>query len=266
MAVYNTKEFLREAIESILCQNFTNFEFIIIDDASTDGSYDLIQEYARTDWRIRCFQNHRNMWIAYTRNRLVEKTTTKFIATQDSDDISIFNRLSLQYEYLISNDCCAVVWGDLEIINSASEIIWRRIYHSFDIPSMILKRSPLANPAAMFRKELFLQNGGYSQELNYWEDYDLWVRFHSKWYSLYNLHATLVRYRIRHGQTKSHKLKATLRNTIFIQWNGWWKYKIKPSPSDFMYWFMELCLLVLPSIFVLRLFYYLELRIWKLEF
>lgn len=49
MAVYNTKEFLREAIESILCQNFTNFEFIIIDDASTDGSYDLIQEYARTD-------------------------------------------------------------------------------------------------------------------------------------------------------------------------------------------------------------------------
>ena len=103
MPVYNTEKYLSEAIESILTQSFTNFEFIIIDDCSTDDSYYICEKYAKKDDRIQIFRNKKNMWISFTRNRLIECSNTNYIASQDSDDISEINRLKLSYNFLDKN-------------------------------------------------------------------------------------------------------------------------------------------------------------------
>ena len=154
MAVYNTKNFLSEAIESILSQTFSDFEFIIIDDGSTDGSYEILQEFSQKDRRIKLFKNEKNSGISYTRNQLLELANTDFIATQDSDDVSLPLRLEKSYHFLKNNQNYAVVSGNNQIINEKSEIIGVRKY-SENIAKNILKKSPISQPASMFRKSIF---------------------------------------------------------------------------------------------------------------
>jgi glycosyltransferase involved in cell wall biosynthesis len=117
MPVYNTAPYLPAAIESILSQSFTDFEFLIIDDGSTDGSYEVCEKYAEQDERIKLSRNDKNMGISYTRNKLIELANSEYIAPQDSDDISLPHRLELSYEYLQSHLKTAVVSGDNIIID-----------------------------------------------------------------------------------------------------------------------------------------------------
>ena len=117
MPVYNTKQWVWEAIESILDQTFKEFEFIIVDDWSNDWSYEICEEYAKKDKRIRLYKNEKNSWISYTRNRLLGLAETDYIATQDSDDVSMKDRLKLSYEFLSKNKKFWVVAWDNEIID-----------------------------------------------------------------------------------------------------------------------------------------------------
>ena len=103
MPVYNTASFLKEAIDSILNQTFIDFEFIIIDDFSDDWSYEILKNYQEKDNRIKLFRNEKNMWISFTRNKLISLTSTNYILSQDSDDISLDNRLELSYNFLENN-------------------------------------------------------------------------------------------------------------------------------------------------------------------
>lgn len=252
MPVYNTKQWVWEAIESILDQTFKEFEFIIVDDWSNDWSYEICEEYAKKDKRIRLYKNEKNSWISYTRNRLLGLATTDYIATQDSDDVSRKDRLKLSYEFLSKNKKFWVVAWDNEIIDEEWKKIWLRKY-SDDIPSVILKKSPVSNPTTMFRKSVFEELWWYEKWLNYGEDYDLWLRFYLKWFWIKNLPLVLLKYRVRKWQTKSDKLKQTLKNTIKLQ-EKYIKIWIKPSISDRIYIFLEKCLLMLPSNIILWLF------------
>ena len=252
MPVYNTKQRVWEAIENILNQTLKEFEFIIVDDWSTDWSYEVCESYAKKDKRIRLYRNEKNSGISYTRNRLLSLATTDYIATQDSDDVSTHNRLKLEYEFLSKHKEYWVVAWDNEIIDEEWKKIWLRKY-SDNIPSVILKKSPVSNPATMFRKSLFDEVWWYEEWLNYWEDYDIWLKFYLKWYKIKNLDKVLLKYRVRRWQTKSDKLKQTLKNTIKLQ-EKYIKLWIKPSLSDRIYILLEKCLLILPSNIVLWLF------------
>lgn len=252
MPVYNTEEWVWEAIESILNQTFKEFEFIIIDDCSTDWSYEILDEYAKKDKRISLYRNEKNSWISYTRNRLISLTTTDYIATQDSDDVSTHNRLKLEYEFLSKHDKYWVVAWDNEIIDEEWKVIGHRKY-SDNIQSVILKKSPVSNPTTMFRKSFLEEVWWYEEWLNYWEDYDVWLKFYLNWYKIKNIDKVLLKYRVRKWQTKSDKLKQTLRNTIRLQ-EKYIKLWIEPSISDRVYIFLEKCLLLLPSNIILWLF------------
>ena len=98
MSVYNGEKYLREAIDSILNQTFTNFEFIIIDDASTDDSNAIIKKY--TDKRIKLVENPQNMGLTKSLNRGLKISLGKYIARLDSDDLAFPNRLKEQYEFM----------------------------------------------------------------------------------------------------------------------------------------------------------------------
>ena len=263
MPVYNTGQYLKEAIESILNQSFKNFEFIIIDDFSTDWSYKICKKYAEKDNRIKLFRNEKNMWISFTRNKLINLSSTNYIASQDSDDISENNRLELSFNFLENNkEYWVVSWNNI-IINEESKIIWYRKY-SNNIKKIILKKSPISQPSSIFRKDIFLEVWWYDSNLNYWEDYDLWCKMYAKNYKIKNLENNLVRLRIRKGQTKSSNLKQTIRNTIFIQKRAVKEYWIKSNFSDKIYLFLESLLLLFPRGLVIFLFKKIEYKkIWK---
>ena len=252
MPVYNTNQFVWEAIESILNQTFKEFEFIIVDDWSTDWSYEICQEYAKKDNRIRLYKNEKNRGISYTRNKLISLATTDYIALQDSDDVSMKDRLKIEYEFLSKySDYCVVSW-DNEIMDEEWKKIGYRKY-SNNIPNVILKKSPVSWATTMFRKNILDKLWWYEEWLNYWEDYDVWLKMYLNGYKIKNLNKNLYKVRIRERQTKSDNLKQTLKNTIKLQ-EKYIKKWIKPSISDRVYIFLEKCLLLLPSNVILWLF------------
>ena len=257
MPVYNTEKYVWEAIESILSQNFKDFEFIIIDDCSTDRSYEICEEYSKKDERIKLFRNEKNMWISFTRNKLISLSATNYIATQDSDDISLKNRLELCFDFLENNPDYWVVSWDNIIINETSEIIWYRKY-SDNIKNIILKKSPISQPSCMFRKDIFEKLWWYDKQLNYWEDYDLWLKMYANRFKIKNLSENLIKYRLHQTQSKSLKLKQTIKNTLFIQKRAVSKYGVQKSFSDKIYHLLEKILLILPNSFILFLFKKLE--------
>lgn len=259
MPVYNTEKYLKEAIESILNQDFQDFEFLILDDFSTDKSFQICQKYAKKDKRIKLFINEKNKWISYTRNKLINLCTTDLICTQDSDDISAFDRLSSLYNFLEKNQDFAAVSGNALIIDENSLKIWERKY-SQNIEKIILKKSPFANWASIFKKSIFLEVWGYDKNLDYAEDYDLWLKIFSKWYKLWVLDKFLYSHRIRNWQTKSEKIKETLKNTLFVQKRAIKNYKIKASFSDYLNYFLLKILSFFPSNFILFLFKKLEYK------
>ena len=255
MPVYNTKDFVWEAIESILNQTFKEFEFIIVDDWSTDGSYEICEEYAKKDRRIRLYKNEKNSWVAYTKNRLIELSTTDYLASQDSDDISTQNRLKLQYKFLEEHKEYALVWWDNIIIDEEWKVIWHRSY-SDDIRNVILKKSPVSHPTTMMRKSDFLSVWWYSK-VKYVEDYDLWIKFYTQWYKIKNINKDLLKYRIRKWAQKWH-VKETIRWTLNCQKKAY--KKIKPSFSDRVYHCCLWLLTLLPKKWIMKLFTVLEYK------
>ena len=253
MPVYNTKQWVWEAIESILNQTFKDFEFIIVDDCSRDWSYEICEEYAKKDKRIRLYKNNHNKGISYTRNKLIRLALSDFIATQDSDDISLKDRLELEYFFLINNSNYSVVWWNCEIIDEKWKRIWLRRY-SDNISNTILKKSPIANPTSMYRKSHFYEVWWYTnnRKLDGTEDYDLWLNFYLHWYWIKNLQKILLEYRIREWQTKSN-IKKILKNTIYLQ-KKYIKLGVKSSISDKLYILCEHILLLLPNRFINYLF------------
>ena len=259
MPVYNTEKYVWEAIESILNQSFKDFEFIIVDDCSRDNSYKICEEYSKKDNRIKLYKNEKNKWISFTRNKLINISITNYIVSQDSDDISEKDRLKLSFIFLKNNKDYAVVsWNNI-IINEKSEITWYRKY-SNNLEKIILKKSPISQPSSMFKKNVFLEVWWYNKNLNYGEDYDLWLKFYSKWYKIKILDENLLKYRIRLGQVKKSKLKETIKNTIFIQKRAVKEYWIKDTFWDKVYFMLENILLYLPSSFVMFLFKKIEYK------
>ena len=249
MPVYNTKEYVWEAIESILNQTFKEFEFIIVDDWSTDWSYEICEEYAKNDKRIRLYKNEKNSWVAYTKNRLISLTTTDYLVSQDSDDVSFSDRLKLEYEFLERHkDYAVVAWNNV-IIDEEWKVIWHRKY-SDDIRNVILKKSPVSHPTTMMRKSDFLSVWWYSK-VKYVEDYDLWIRLYTEWYKIKIINKDLLKYRIRKWAQKWH-VKETIKWTLLCQKKAY--DKIKPSISDMVYHYCLWLLTLLPNSWIMALF------------
>lgn len=262
MPVYNTEKYVAEAIESILNQTFKDFEFIIIDDCSTDWSYQICKEYAKKDKRIRLFRNDKNMGVVKTRNLLFKKVSpeSKYIAIIDSDDVAKKDRLEKQVKFMEDNPDYAIIGSNLEIINENWETIGYRKYpETFnEVKKIILKKSPLAQPSALIRKTYLKKVWDYNEKFERAQDYELWVRFFSKWFKLWNIQEALLKYRVFPEQWKSKHLKLTLKNTIKIQVNAIRKYWIKPTISDLIFILAEILLLLLPNKVILFLFKKLE--------
>ena len=255
MPNYNCEKYLPEAIESILKQSYKNFEFIIIDDFSTDNSWKIIQKYSKKDKRIKCFRNEKNLQITKTRNKLfnLADKKSKYFAIFDSDDISHKDRLKIQVEFLEKkeNKNVGVVGSNLIIIDENSKEIAKREYKKEITKKDILIKSPVAQPSVMIRKKAIEKVGNYKKDrFDVAKDFDLWVRIF-EFFEIKNIQENLIKYRVFKHQAKSKQLKKTLKSTIKTKLQNFFKYK---SFKLVFIILAEIVLLFLPNKFVLWLF------------
>ena len=194
MPVYNSKKFLDESIKSILNQTFKDFEFIIINDCSTDKSLEIIKEYQNKDKRIKVINNKKNIGGPPSRNKGIKEAKGKYIAIMDSDDISLPKRLEKQYNYLEKNkDIFLLGTGSINISESGKK------QTSFLPPKEYIKikkilpyRNCLVHPSIMFRNNGKIR---YREKFVYSEDYDLYLILLSEDKKIENIREKLIKYR-----------------------------------------------------------------------
>lgn len=179
MSAYNGSRYLCESIESILNQTFTDFEFIIIDDGSTDSTWKLLTEYADKDQRVRLFKNEENIGLTESLNKGLKLAEGEYIARQDADDVSLPERFEKQVTLLDKHPEFVLVSCNLELIDSEGSIIgkYQRACEPDLVPWYLLFYNRLAGHSqVMFRRKPALDLGGYSQIYPHNEDYELWCR------------------------------------------------------------------------------------------
>jgi glycosyltransferase involved in cell wall biosynthesis len=201
MAVYNGQTYLNEAIESILNQTFIDFEFIIINDGSSDNSLAIINSY--TDKRVICIDNFDNMGLIYSLNKGIEIANGKYIARMDADDISCVNRLMEQVDFLENNESVGVLGCNYIQFNENSETEYLAIQNQEEIMSNMIFNASVIHPSLLIRKsvlvdQLIIFNPSYKHA----EDYELWSRliFLTQFSSVPK---TLFKYRVHNKQVTS---------------------------------------------------------------
>ncbi|MDF2944229.1 MAG: hypothetical protein K0S01_3087 [Herbinix sp.] len=208
MPVYNAEKYLKIAIDSILNQTYSNFELLLIDDASTDGSADIIKQY--DDERIRLVRNKVNMGISGTRNKGLELCSTEYIALLDNDDIATPTRLEKEVQYLDENRDVDVVAGQYWKIDENGELTNKHTIIRTNpkyIKAYLMLGNTISNGTAMFRKS-FINKFGIRYQNNYYgaEDYKFWVEcsLHGK---IVNLDEVFLLYRMGHNNETKRALE-----------------------------------------------------------
>lgn len=217
MPAYNAENYIAEAIESILSQTFKDFEFIIIDNCSTDQSWWIIQEYAKVDQRIVALKNESNLGIAGNRNKLITFVRGDYVAWQDADDISMPYRLEKQYQWMVKNPEVGILGGWLQFFNKRGDLSIRK--YAMDDKSLreaIFKYSPVAQPAAMIRRSCLDEIGPYELRYPLIEDLDMSFRIGTK-YRFANLPEIVLRYREHSLSATFTRLKKIELNTLKIR-------------------------------------------------
>ncbi|MCX6197822.1 MAG: glycosyltransferase family A protein [Bacteroidetes bacterium] len=203
MPVYNAEKYLREAIDSILQQTFTDFEFLIINDGSTDRSEEIILTY--TDPRIRYEKNEQNIKLIATLNKGFELVTTKYVVRADADDINSLNRLELQYKFMEQHPDVGLSGTAYEsfgegklpaVVRYAPDhntICWKHFYQIH-----------LSHGTSIFRMSVVRKhNLFFDAAFAHAEDYELFTRF-SRVSRLANLQQVL--YKVRHHEHEVSRL------------------------------------------------------------
>jgi glycosyltransferase involved in cell wall biosynthesis len=173
MPVHNALPFLSDSIRSILAQTLSDFEFVILDDASTDGSLELLREWSRRDQRIQIYESKNQLGLAGSSNAVVSKARAPIVARMDADDIAHPDRLRKQWDVIASCADIAVVGTLCNGIDATGREVrprdrWRLVRRSVYIP--------FPHGSAMFRREVFDQVGGYDENSEVGEDQDLFLR------------------------------------------------------------------------------------------
>jgi Glycosyl transferase family 2 len=200
MSVFNGQAFLTEAVESILAQTFSHFEFIIIDDGSTDSTPALLAQYAKRDDRVRVFPQ-KNIGRAESLNRGIGLSGSTYIARMDGDDIALPKRLEEQVHFLERHPDVGLLGGAYEMFGTNGRVLRtvRLPLEDSEIRAAMLRDNPICHPAVMMRKDVVLASGGYRKALLDADDYDLWLRMAERT-RLANLDEVVLRYRIHANQ------------------------------------------------------------------
>ena len=215
MPVYKTAPYLREAMDSMLSQTFTDFELIVLDDCSPDNAEEILDTY--DDPRIVRYKGEKNVGLSNVLNVGMEMAKGKYIARMDSDDVSLPNRLQVQVDYLEQHPEIDLVSVGMQLFG-AKEEVWIREKDPEKVKINALFHSPVLHASSVWRKESFKKNGlRFIQNMVPAEDYDLWTRALLKGLKLVNLPDLLYKYRIHDAQATLQTEKSAEKCRIVQQ-------------------------------------------------
>ncbi|WP_224982617.1 glycosyltransferase [Geomonas agri] len=216
MPVRNAERYLAEAIDSVLSQSFTDFELLVLDDASSDTSLDLLRGYS--DARIRVVRNDVRLGVAGALNRGAQLARGRYIARMDADDVSLPRRLERQVEYLESHPEVEVLgtWVELMGADGTDLGAWQADRETVtwdDIRGRLPVCNCLAHPSVMMRRELLLRHP-YHEKVPYAQDYELWLRLAALGCRMEKLDQVLLRYRVHQESvtSTSNRQEADFKN------------------------------------------------------
>jgi glycosyltransferase involved in cell wall biosynthesis len=199
MPAYNAEQYIAEAIESILNQTFTDFEFIIINDGSTDNTVDIIKNYS--DPRIVFLENEQNSGICVTLNKGLDAARGKYIARMDSDDISVPERLEEQVKFMDQHQDIGVSGSDVYVFGKDVKAHIFTQLHDADLCVAGLMFNPcLAHPSVIFRKDIIDKYSiKYDENFAGLEDFVMWWNF-AQVSRITNINKPLIKYRVHNSQ------------------------------------------------------------------
>ena len=219
---YNRARFLPEAIESVLAQSFADWEMIVVDDASTDNTKEVVEKYCACDSRIKYYRNPENLNISKSRNRGMELAVGKYIAVLDSDDMWCDEeKIATQYSFLEEHPDHILVGGGVIVVDENGVEKKRYIdpQDDKDLRRIILSRNPFAQSTVMYNRKAVLDLGGYDNALNGIEDYDLWLRIGSV-AKFANINRHVLKYRVHGGNISvTDRLRLVEHNLSLVKKN-----------------------------------------------
>ena len=217
MSVYNGEKTLGKAIDSILSQTYTDYEFIICDDASSDTTWSILERYRASDDRIVLISHSENKGLGASLNDCLEIARGDYIARQDADDVSKPERLERTFRYLEETGCPYVACG-LYVFDD-SGVFSKRLFEEKVTKHTLAKKNPFFHPTMIFRREALEIVGGYRvvEETKRTEDYDLVMRLAAEGLIgqnlqeyLYYVYEPLDAYKRHTRQTRKYELRTRL--------------------------------------------------------
>jgi len=257
MGVYNDDTTLVRCLESIMNQTYTEWEFIICNDGSTDKTADILEDYHNKDSRIKVLHNTENMRLAATLNRCLEIANGEYVARMDADDECIPERIEKQVEYLEGHKNVDCVGCNMMIFDESGDIGIRESIENPVKEDMLIK-TPFFHPTIMMKKEVFDSLKGYrvSEKTMRAEDLDLWFRFFKANYRGHNIQETLYRYHESRDDYKKRTVKAAFKTSL-VYLDG---YKSLDIPrTKYIYAFKPVISALLPNV-IMEKYHRIKLR------
>ena len=222
MPSYNSEKFISKSIESIINQSISNYEFIIVDDGSDDGTREIINKYIKSNNKIRLLSKS-NSGLTDTLNYGLKNCSGEWVARLDSDDLSLVDRLKKQLLFAESNKKIGLVGSDAIFIDQYDKYLYRYSYpakHKDLKCNLIGCKKFFPHSSAFFNRELVDSLGGYRIRAGISEDWDLWLRIAQK-SQIRNINCPLIKIRLHKNQvSKKHFLKQgyDTRTIIIANW------------------------------------------------
>ncbi len=179
MPVFNRESLVGEAIKSYLNQTKENFELVVVDDGSTDRTYEVCEQLARQDKRIKLFCMKKNGGVARARHYGNTRASGDVIVVADSDDLAYKNRLEILHDLYDKNPEAAVCYTNLDVYSTETGETKRRFFQPY-VKELLYHINFVPNASSSYKKEAYFSCQGYASNLRISEDYDLWLQFADK--------------------------------------------------------------------------------------
>jgi len=218
MSAFNEENYLKESVESILSQTYGDFEFIIINDNSTDKTKDILNNLAKKDSRIKIITNIQNIGLTKSLNKAIKIARGEYIARQDADDISLPERFKSQIEFLDNNPDIKILGTFNYAIDKKGKVLAKNTLLTAhkEIKKNLIKRNPFIHSSVMIDREILNKVGLYNEEFETTQDYELWFRI-LKIAKGANLPLFLIKKRYWAEMISIKKEKNQLRAILFLR-------------------------------------------------
>ena len=220
MSVYNGEDYLSEAIESVLNQTFTDFELIVINDCSTDKTYEILKRFAELDKRVKVHTNEVNLRLPSSLNKAISYAQGKYIARMDADDICLPERLEKQYKFMENNPSVAL--SSCRFMTLKNGLVSSGgcggKSDNESIKALLLVTNPILHPGIIAKTDA-IRSLGYDKNFTCTEDMELWTRFVMAGYDIEIMPEYLMIYRLHDKQITETTLTTQHKEVIAIQKN-----------------------------------------------